>query len=134
MLPLVAACASPAHGDFPRARSGAAAPSDRCAQTSVDLPAVPAPCAAPGAKLLGDEVTLAPGGVARAHVTWRARKLAWPTVVEHVGCCTPVANRPPLDAGPLAPGEYRLLFFAPVNEGDSQNAYPHDEATVEVVP
>ena len=29
---------------------------------------------------------------------------------------------------------FALIFLAPVNEGDSQNAYPHDEAIVEDVP
>jgi hypothetical protein len=71
--------------------------------------------------------------VARTHITWRARKLAWPTTVAHVPCCTR-DDRQPVDAGPLPADNYRLLFFPPVSPNDSEQMLEHDEAQIEVAP
>ena len=98
----------------------------RCAR--VDCVAPPAPPAP-----LPRQLTLAPGGVARAHVTWRARRLAWPTTVAHVGCCS-TDSRPPVDAGPLPPGVYRVVLLPPVSPNDSEQVLEHDEAQIEVAP
>jgi hypothetical protein len=102
-------------------------PNPRCEH--VDCPLLPAPDH-PRPKR---ELTLAPGGVARMHVTWHARKRAWPKLVGPPTCCTP-DTRQPIDAGPLAPGSYRLAFFPPVSPNDSEQVLEHDEAQVEVTP
>ena len=91
-----------------------------------DMPA-PRPFAPP------PTLTLAPGGVARMHLTWRARKLGWTKSVVPMSCCTP-DTRQPVDVGPLPPDNYRLAFYPPVSPNDSEQVLEHDEAQVEVAP
>jgi hypothetical protein len=78
------------------------------------------------------EVTLAPGGVATAHGSWRARRQTWPKT-EPLPCCQ-LDLRRPIDAGPLPAGSYRVAFVPPVSDDNGQLALQHDEIVVDIAP